>query len=84
MRKLLVLGTIGAAFALGAGAAYALPANSPYAIWEPQSVDPGWAPAGEPAINEGRSAFVEGSPGYDSFAPSIATPEDRTYYSRGK
>ncbi|MGD0721151.1 MAG: hypothetical protein ABR970_08900 [Roseiarcus sp.] len=82
MRKLLLLGTIGAAFAFGAAGAYAVPANSPYATFEPQAVDPGLTPDGQ-LVSEGRSAYVAGGAAY-GLETGIPTPEDRTYYSRGK
>lgn len=92
MQKLLLIGAVGAAVALGSANAYALPANSPYAIWLPQSVDSGVAPmVGEEPMREGRSAFVQGgpadlqtAPGYDYGATNVQTPEEQTYYSRGK
>ncbi|WP_158815577.1 hypothetical protein [Methylocapsa sp. S129] len=81
MRKFLLLGTIGAAVALGAANAYALPSSSPYALSEPQAVDSYTQPdSGYGAMNEGRAAFVQG--GVSGWSgPSY---EDSTYYSRGK
>jgi hypothetical protein len=40
----------------------------------------------EPGLNEGRSAFVEGDPDPygDQFGWTVQTPEDSTYYSRGR
>ena len=79
MRKFLLIGTAATSLVFGAAGAYAIPANSPYATWEPQAVDPGVAGP----MNEGRSAYVDGQ---DAYAPvaTIPTPEDSTYYSRGK
>jgi hypothetical protein len=74
-----LFGIAAAALSLGAVDSYALPANSPYAIWEPQSVDSGAAP-----MSEGRSAYAPGESGETFMAPRISTPEDTTYYSRGK
>lgn len=96
MRNYVIAGAAAAAIVLGASSAYALPPNSPYAIWVPESVDQGMpAPNGafagsdsllqalEPgAMNEGRAAFVAGEPSDSGM--QIETPEDRTYYSRGR
>ncbi len=93
MRSFLIAGAAAAALALGASSAYALPPNSPYAIWIPQSVDgnSGYGVDGGgaslfqalvPGLNEGRAAYAPGEPApYNS---SITSPEDSTYYSRGR
>ena len=93
MRSFLMAGAAAVALALGASSAYALPPNSPYAIWLPQSVDgaqgygydaggPSLLQALVPGLNEGRSAYVSGEPApYNS---PITSPEDSTYYSRGR
>ena len=93
MRNILMAGAAAAALIVGASSAYALPPNSPYAMWVPQSVDgnPGYgSDAGGPSLlqalvpgmNEGRAAYAPSEPA--PYASSIATPEDNTYYSRGR
>ena len=93
MRSFLMAGAAAAALVIGASSAYALPPNSPYAIWVPQSVDgnPGYgADAGGPSLlqalvpglNEGRAAFAPGEPA--PYASPATSPEDSTYYSRGR
>jgi hypothetical protein len=92
VRNFIIAGAAAAAIALGASSAYALPPNSPYAIWVPESVDQG-VPAPNGAFtgsnfdaagssNEGRAAFVSGDSGTTGMLTE--TPEDRTYYSRGR
>jgi hypothetical protein len=84
MRNFLTAGALAITLALGASSAYALPPTSPYAIWVPQSVDqPAGSNDGVPgAVNEGRSAFVARDA--DSNSSQTMTPEDQTYYSRGR
>lgn len=94
MRNLLLIGSAAAALTLGAASAYAVPPNSPYATFEPQAVDGQMAPpaydeGGPSLLNpfglfEGRSAYV--APGYIAdMAPwNAATPENYTYFSRGR
>jgi hypothetical protein len=99
MRNLLTAGALAIALGLGASTAYALPPNSPYAIWVPESVDqpatsngsfagraatdPSFFQALAPrTTEEGRAAFVSGDA--VSSGSQIVTPEDQTYYSRGR
>jgi hypothetical protein len=93
MRNVLMAGAAAVALTLGASSAYALPPNSPYAIWVPQSVDgysgygndagsPSLLQALAPGLNEGRSAFTPSEP--VPYGSSVVTPEDSTYYSRGR
>jgi hypothetical protein len=93
MRSFLIAGAAAAALIVGASSAYALPPNSPYAIWVPQSVDgnPGYgSDAGGPSLlqglvpglNEGRAAYAPSAPA--PYAAPAMSPEDSTYYSRGR
>lgn len=93
MRNFLMAGAAAVALALGASSAYALPPNSPYAIWVPESVDgysgygngaasPSLLQALVPGLNEGRAAYAPSEPA--PYSSSIMTPEDSTYYSRGR
>jgi hypothetical protein len=95
MRNLILLGSTAAALMFGAVSAYALPPNSPYAIWEPQAVDGQMYPqsygdSGPSLLNpfglfEGRSAYVEREGVAADMTPSQYTsPEDATYFSRGR
>jgi hypothetical protein len=77
LRNAILIGTIGAALAFGAANAYAFPANSPYAIWNPQGVDQGFV--------EGRAAYVDGNGmAYEPTMTQSQSPEDYSYYSRGR
>jgi hypothetical protein len=86
MRKIVVLGAVAAALALGAVSANAFPnidpRASPYAVLVPESVGP-------MATTEGRAALVGNEAGAWSAlgAPAISaptSPEDRNLYSRGR
>jgi hypothetical protein len=95
MRNLIFIGATAAALMFGAVSAYALPPNSPYAIWEPQAVEGQMYPqsygdSGPSLLNpfglfEGRSAYVERESVASDMTPSQYTsPEDATYFSRGR
>ena len=74
MRNLILAGAAALTLALGASSAFALPPNSPYALSEPQAVDQG-------AISEGRAAYENG---VQAPAWQLTSPEDSTFYSRGR
>jgi hypothetical protein len=96
MRNTLLLATTAALVGLTAINAYAYgnlaPQASPYALIAPQTVEP-------VPMTEGRSAYTNGDPGFlaifgvqpnfgaqlghANHAP-VVTPEDNTYYSRGR
>jgi hypothetical protein len=95
MRNVILIGSTAAALIFGAASAYAIPPNSPYATWEPQAVDGQMAPgsydeSGPNLLNplglfEGRSAYVERDTPAPDMTPWQATsPEDSTYFSRGR
>lgn len=85
MRKIILLATTAVVITLGAASANAnpnlRPEQTPYAVLEPQTVAP-------LPTSEGRAAFTNDNAdrwsGYLGAAPVVTTPEDRTYYSRGR
>jgi hypothetical protein len=74
MRNLILAGAAALTLALGASSAFALPPNSPYALSAPQAVDQG-------TMSEGRAAYENRD---SNFTWQFASPEDSTYYSRGR
>jgi hypothetical protein len=88
MRNLILTATTVAALVLGSASAFAIgggniaPEASPYALLAPQTLG---APAFGGGLYEGRSAFVGEQAAPAAVAPwAVQTPEDRTYYSRGR
>jgi hypothetical protein len=80
MRNIVAIGATAIVLSLGAGAAYANgPASSPYEIIVTQQPTASLFAA---PMSEGRSAVVDRSQG--GYAAPAATPEDLTYYSRGR
>ncbi len=85
MHYVFLAGAVAAAIALGSVSAFALenhnlyPDSSPYSVLTPDSA---FSPAPyQGGMREGRAAFVGDNRGA---TPSIETPEQSTYYSRGR
>jgi hypothetical protein len=88
MRNVIFTAATVAALVLGSASAFAIgggniaPEASPYALLAPQTLG---APELGGRLNEGRSAFVGEQAAPAVVAPwAVQTPEDSTYYSRGR
>jgi hypothetical protein len=86
MRNIILTGAAAVVLSLGAASAFAMgggnlsPEASPYAVIAPQTL----APQG---THEGRAAyesFQSLSAPQPAYETPAATPEDRTYFSRGR